>query len=269
MDKIYLIKFNSNNIQENFVEKSDNDISIMEKNGIIVDDTWLEAPEGFIPDQSVCKLNNGVVSLVNDIDEDFMILFNEFGLPSMWFVKGSETNDKILLDSAYENKYFIAPSYFNPKDDKLCFLDIFTKVINPSSKQAINSLSNYISTGQQNNLLEDLDYARRLRKEIILQNKIVDLRKLWKDIIYNKYSVEAQMNIDREALPLKAFQTLDATRLEKDEIAKIAKHEKMNKWINERRTRCEELILLISSMSIEDLISFNIYSINEQIKNDF
>lgn len=263
MDKIYLIKFNNNDIQENFVEKSDSDISIMEKNGIIVDDTWLEAPEGFIPDQSVCKLSNGVISLVNDINEDFMILFNEFGLPSIWFVKGSEPNDKTLLDSAYKNKYFIAPNYFNPKDDKLCFLDIFTQVINPSSKQAINSLSNYISTGQQNDLLENLDYARQLRKDIILQNKIADLRKLCQDIIYNKYSVEAQMNIDREALPLVSQRNADATRLKESEIAALAKHDKMNKWINEHRTRYKEVINSFKIMSIEDLISFNIYSINE------
>lgn len=256
-DKIFLIKFNSNGVQENFVEKSDADIAIMKENGIIVDDTWLEAPQGFIPDQSVCKLVNGAVSLVDDVVEDFMILFNEFGVLSMWFVKGSEPNDRDMLDSSYENKYFIAPDYFSPKDDKLCFLDIFTKTIKPSTKKHLEALNAYILTGKQGDELESLDYAMQLRKHVLLESKIIDLRSRFQNTIYAKYSHERQRNVDREALPLKSLQSLDPSRLTTAEAEKILEHEEMNAWINEQRKQYKDLKASLQNMSIQELLELD------------
>ena len=90
-----------------------------------------------------------------------------------------------------------------------------------------------------------------------LAAKQEELKAAFKEMIYSNYSSEKQKNIDREALALKAIQSIDASRLTETEREKLARHDEMNAWINEKRELYRATKDSLQSMSIEELLNFD------------
>ena len=109
----------------------------------------------------------------------------------------------------------------------------------------------------ENLVLQNDNLIVESRFNSVLAAKQEELKAAFKEMIYSNYSSEKQKNIDREALALKAIQSIDASRLTEAEREKLARHDEMNAWINEKREEYRTTKESLQSMSIEELLNFD------------
>jgi len=161
---------------------------------------------------------------------------------SFYVVIDPRNNEQLVIDpvSGYEdgtlgkndNYLYIEIDKCNPQTDVFDYVDGKLK---KKSKKVVDA--------------ENIGY--------VLSIKLQDLKKIYSRFIYNRYSVESQNNLNREATILFMKSIDPNVNLTDEEKAIIESHKTMNAYINEIRARYQGVKARIAELDIDELRAFD------------
>jgi len=128
----YLICFNENNYQCNFVKNNPVDIAMMQRNGIDTS-SWLPSPPEFIPDQSICVNDAGIPRLATPAELQYKIGYDNNGVQATYYLVN--VGEPQLTADFYLRLYLDAPSGFGTDNH-------FFSLINTTTDEKFNLSAN-------------------------------------------------------------------------------------------------------------------------------
>lgn len=174
---------------------------------------------------------------------NFLVGFEKkTGVQIYWCEKGNETRDesygffkgpKSLGVGLYQ-----APDWFVPSDT--CVIDFMTEEINVINEEELKKIQ------------------EKTKRNFFIETKRRQINNICESRILEKYSRDDQRNIDRDALPLKALQTIAPSRLKDTEEKILSNHIQMSVDINKELSIARRLKEKLYTLSLEELKSFDV-----------